>query len=215
MNMIRIGVVDDHKLFRKSFLRLLSQVEDVEVLFDCSNGIELFERLKTTEIDIVFLDIQMPIMDGYQIANLLEKDYPKIKILILTSFDDSYSIERMLKYNISGYLTKNISFSKLKNAIYAVKSDGLYYDNQIRDIVDQIEDQKTSQQVVLSDKEIEIIRLYAMQYTVKQIAEMLNLSTRTIEKYKETLMQKTDSKNFIGVILYALRWHYIEDSDFK
>ncbi|WP_010249823.1 response regulator transcription factor [Myroides injenensis] len=211
--MIRIAVVDDHKLFRKSFLRLLSQIEDVEVLFDCSNGIELFEKLKTTSVDIVFLDIQMPIMDGYQVASLLEKNHPEIKILVLTSFDDSYSIERMLKYNIAGYLTKNISFSKLKTAIYGAKSDGIYYDNQIQDIVDQIEDQKSSQYVIFSDKEIEIIKLYAMQYTVKQIAEMLNLSTRTIEKYKETLMQKTDSKNFIGVILFAMRWHYIEDSD--
>ncbi|WP_353102800.1 response regulator transcription factor [Myroides odoratus] len=211
--MIRIAVVDEHKLFRKSFLRLLSQIEDVEVLFDCSNGIELFEKLKTTSVDIVFLDIRMPIMDGYQVASLLEKNHPEIKILVLTSFDDSYSIERMLKYNIAGYLTKNISFSKLKTAIYRAQSDGIYYDNQIQDIVDQIEDQKSSQHVIFSDKEIEIIRLYAMQYTVKQIAEMLNLSTRTIEKYKETLMQKTDSKNFIGVILFAMRWHYIEDSD--
>lgn len=211
--MIRVCVVDDHKLFRKSLVRLLSQIEEVKVLFDCSNGIQLFEKLEAANVDIIFLDIQMPIIDGYQIAGMLERNYPDIKILVLSSFRDYYSIKRMLKYNIAGYLTKNIAFSKLKAAIFCIYKGGVFYDSRIRLIVDTIEEQKIDQDVILSDKEVEIIKLYARQQTINEIADLLHLSTRTIEKYKETLMQKTDSKNFIGVILFAIRWHYIEDSD--
>lgn len=213
--MIRVCVVDDHKLFRKSFVRLLSQIVEVKVLFDCSNGIQLFDKLEETNVDIIFLDIQMPIMDGYQVASMLGRNHPNIKILVLSSFRDYYSIKRMLKYNISGYLTKNIAFLKIKAAIFSVYKGGVYYDDRVKQIIDIIEEQKTSQEIVLSDKEIEIIRLYAMQYTINEIADLLHLSTRTIEKYKETLMQKTNSKNFIGVILFALRWHYIKDCDFN
>ncbi|MEK6510015.1 response regulator transcription factor [Myroides sp. C4067] len=213
--MIRIAIVDDHRLFRQNFSNVFSKIEDIEVLFDCSNGIELLEKLKRISVDIVFLDISMPIMDGYQVASLLEKNHPNVKVFILTSFCDGRSIKRMLKYNISGYLTKNISFSKLKEAIYCVYTNGVYYDIEIQDTVSKVKEQKDSEEVVFTTKEIELIKLYAMQFTLSEIADKLNLSPRTIEKMKENLMDRTGSSNFIGVILYALRWHYIEDIDEK
>lgn len=213
--MIRVAIVDDHRLFRQNFSNVFSKLEDIEVLFDCSNGIELLEKLKRISVDIVFLDISMPIMDGYQVASLLEKNHPNIKVLVLTSSYDDCSIQRMLKYNISGYLTKNISFSKLKEAIYCVYTNGVYYDREVEDTVSKVKEQKDSEEVVFTIKEIEIIKLYALQYTLSEIADKLNLSTRTVEKIKENLMRRTGSSNFIGVILYALRWHYIENIDEK
>lgn len=213
--MIRVAIVDDHRLFRQNFSNVFSKLEDIEVLFDCSNGIELLEKLKRISVDIVFLDISMPIMDGYQVASLLEKNHPNIKVLVLTSSYDDCSIKRMLKYNISGYLTKNISFSKLKEAIYCVYKNGVYYDKDVEDTVSKVKEQKDSEEVVFTSKEIEIIKLYALQYTLSEIADKLNLSTRTVEKIKENLMRRTGSSNFIGVILYALRWHYIENIDEK
>ncbi|KZE76165.1 two-component system response regulator [Myroides marinus] len=213
--MIRIGIVDELKLFRKGFSLLLSQLEEIEVVFQCSNGIELFKKLKVIDVDIIFLEIKMPIMDGFQIASLLNKNYPNIKVLVLSSYNDSYSIARMFKYNVSGFLTKNIAFSRLKIAIKYVYNNGIYYDNQISQIINQSAENKSITEIIISDKEVEIIKLYARQYTVNEIADKLNLSTRTIEKYKETLMQKTGSNNFIGVILFAMRWHYINDSDLQ
>ncbi|WP_158960425.1 response regulator transcription factor [Myroides fluvii] len=211
--MIRVGIVDSHTLFRTSFSLLLAELDEVEVVLQCSNGVTLLEALKSVQVDIVFLAIQLTSMDGYQVAGLVVKHHPWVKIVVLSRSFDVYSIKRMLHYNVAGYLTKNMAFSKLKRAILCVYKGGVYYDRRIRQVIERIEDLQTSPAIILSPREIEIIRLYAMQYNVKQIADLLHLSTRTIEKYKEKLMQKTGARNFIGVILFALRWHYIEDSE--
>lgn len=212
---IKVGIVDDHKLFRKSFSFLLSQIQDVEVVFQCANGIELFESLKTKKIDILFLDIQMPVMDGFHITHRINETHPELRVLILSSFNDSYSIQRMLKYNISGYLTKNIATGQLEKAIYGVFNGGLYYDSQIRELVKYLQGQEQVKDVIISDKEVEIIRLFAKQYNGREIAKMLNVSIRTIEKHKEILMQKTGASNFIGVIVFAMTRHYLTEEDFN
>jgi len=211
--MIRVGIVDDHKLFRTSFSLLLSQIEEVEVVFHCANGLTLLELLKSKSIDLLFLDLHMPIMDGYQVAGLLAKHHPLIKVLVLSSSSDFYSIKRILQYPISGYLTKNSSFLALKTAIFSVNQGNVYYDCSVQQLINQLEKHKPMKHLVLSAKEVEIIQLYALQYNIKQIADQLSLSARTIEKYKQILMKKTGAKNFIGVILFAMRWHYIEDQD--
>lgn len=210
---IKIGIVDDHKLFLKSFSFLLSQVEGIEVVFKCTNGIELFESLKIKKVDILFLDIQMPVMDGFQIAHRLNEKYPDLRVLILSSFNDSYSIERMLRYNISGYLTKNIEIAQLEKAIHSVFNGGVYYDKQIRELVKHVQTQQQTKDVTITDKEVEIIRLFANQYNGREIAKKLNVSIRTIEKHKEILMQKTGASNFIGVIIFAIIRHYITEDD--
>lgn len=212
---IKVAIIDDHKLFRTSFRLLLSQLESVEVIFEACNGIELFEALKKTCVDIVLLDIQMPVMDGFEIVPMLNEKYPELKILILSSFNDSYTIERMLKLNIVGYLTKNAGFSQIKKAIYNVFEDGVYYDNQIKEVVKHLQnkyDQK-EKDISLTTKEIEIVKLFAKQYNGREIAEKLHLSIRTIEKHKEIMMQKTGSTNFIGVVVFALLRHYITEDD--
>ncbi|MEK6511831.1 response regulator transcription factor [Myroides odoratimimus] len=210
---IRVGIIDDHKLFRMSFALLLSQFDDIEVVFDCSNGIELLEILKTTAIDLVFLDIQMPVMDGYQVVSKLNQSYPELCILILSSFYDLYSIERMLRYNISGYLTKDIDENQLQKAIYCVYDKGIYYDRQIRDTIALACNQRFYEDIIITDKELQIIKLFAKQYSGREIADILNCSLRTIEKQKEILMHKTNSVNFIGVIIFAMLYHYITEED--
>lgn len=210
---IRIALVDDHKLFRKSFALLLSQMPNIEVVFHCNNGIELFESLKTSAIDILFLDIQMPVMDGFQVTQRLNEKYPDLRILILTSFNDSYSIERILKYNISGYLTKNSTNKQIEKAIYTAFNAGVYYDSQIREIVKHLQSKHPNKEITISDREVEIIRLFVNQYSGREIAEKLNVSLRTIEKHKEILMQKTQANNFIGVINFAFIRRYLTEDD--
>ncbi|MCP1994348.1 response regulator transcription factor [Flavobacterium sp. HSC-61S13] len=212
---IKVGIIDDHKLFRKSFALLLSQLEGIEVVFQCSNAIELLELLKRTKIDVLFLDIQMPVMDGFEVAHKLNVKYPNLNILVLSSFNDSYSIERMLQYNISGYLTKNSTVSQLKKAIICVHNKGIYYDTQISEIITDLEGHKRRKDVKLTDIEVEIIKLFAKQHSGREIAKILSISMRTVEKHKEILMQKTQARNFIGVINFAILRHYLNDDDLK
>lgn len=214
----RVAILDDHKLFRKSFELLISQIQGVEVVFMASNGVDLIEALesKSLVIDLVFLDIQMPKMDGYQTAAILTKKFSEIKILILTSYNDVYSIIRMLDYNIAGYLTKNTEPKDIRNAILTVRESGVYFDKNITTSLKDLDldiNQK-SLLVHLSDRELELIKLFAKQYNGREIADKLAISFRTVEKHKEILMQKTQSYNFIGVIMYAFLRHYIDEYDF-
>lgn len=212
---IKIAIVDDHKLFRKSFELLLGQIGEVEVVCKCSNGIELLEALKTKTIDVVFLDIQMPELNGYQTAAILTKQYPKVKILVLTSFNDVYSLSRMLDFNIAGYLTKNTKLKDLKNAILTVKESGVYFSKEVAMTLKELESKVKYQFVNLSEREIELIKLFAKQYNGREVASRLGISFRTVEKHKEFLMQRTESFNFIGVIIYAFLTHYISERDFE
>ncbi|AJA67383.1 Response regulator containing a CheY-like receiver domain and an HTH DNA-binding domain [Myroides sp. A21] len=211
--MVRIGIVDDHTLFRESFELLVNQFENSKVVSQCSNGLELLKELEEKEIDLIFLDLQMPVMDGFQTASLVLARFPKIKIIVLTSFSDLYNIERMLQLNISGYLTKSIQPSLLEKAIRIVSEGGVFYDGNIKQIIHIFQQHVYKSEVVLTDKEIVIIKLFALQHSGKEIAEKLNLSLRTIEKYKENLIYKTSASNFIGVIIYAMQRHYISLSE--
>lgn len=211
---IKVGVVDDHKLFRTGFVLLLSQLNQVKVMFHCANAIELFEQLKIKKIDILFLDIQMPIMNGFDTTAKLNEIYPHLKILILSSFNDSYTIQRILKYKIAGYITKNASESQIRRAIYHVFEDGIYYDNQIKHIVNNIQASDYKKEANLTAKEVELIKLFVQQYSGREVAEKLHLSIRTVEKHKEIIMQKAGATNFIGAIVYAILRHYISEDDF-
>lgn len=207
--MINVAVVDDHKLFRKTFEILLNQIPNIHVVFQGCNGLELLQKLENTNIDLVFLDLQMPIMDGFQTATRLNRDYPKIKIIILSMLRDSFPIQRVLKSHICGYLTKNVNFKELKKALKVVINGGYYYQNDIRELVTALNTNTQNTEILLTEREIEVVRLYALQYSGKQIADQLAISLRTVEKHKENLMLKVQTKNFIGVIIFALSKHYL------
>ncbi|MHC5354572.1 response regulator transcription factor [Myroides sp. LJL115] len=211
----KIAIVDDHKLFRKSFELLISPMPGIEVVFNASNGADLIQALesKSIEIDLVFLDIQMPGMNGYDTVAILNEHFPKIKILILTSYNDIYSISRMLEYKIDGYLTKNTDPEDIMKAICIVRDSGVYFDEDILLILAELDSCKEPLFVFLSEREVEVIKLFAQQYGYNEVADELSISPRTVEKHKESLMEKTQSKNFIGVILYAYSTHYLDRSD--
>ena len=210
---IKVAIVDDHKLFRKSFELLLVQIPRVEVVCKCSNGLELLQALETLVIEVVFLDIQMPEMDGYQTSAILSKNYPKIKIIVLTSFSDPYSVSRMLQYPIVGYLTKNTTIKQLRRAILTVNESGVYFDKQLKEIAKDLTGILAQKKVVISERELEIIKLSAKQYNGKEVADKLDISFRTVEKHKENLMLRLETNNFIGVIMYAFLSHYINEND--
>lgn len=210
---IKVAIVDDHKLFRNSFELLLVQIPKVEVVCKCSNGLELLQVLETSVIEVIFLDIQMPEMDGYQTSAILSKNYPKIKIIVLTSFSDPYSVSRMLQYPIVGYLTKNTTIKQLRRAILTVNESGVYFDKQLKEIAKDLIGILVQKKVVISERELEIIKLSAKQYNGKEIADKLDISFRTVEKHKENLMLRLDTNNFIGVIMYAFLSHYINEND--
>ncbi|AJA70423.1 Response regulator containing a CheY-like receiver domain and an HTH DNA-binding domain [Myroides sp. A21] len=211
---IKVAIVDDHTVFRDGFELIISRISSVEVVLKSSNGLKLLQGLKTVEVDIVFLDIQMPKMDGYQTVAELNKIYPSLKVIILSSFYDHHSIARMLKFNISGYLSKKAKSKDIEKAILTVNKSLEYFGKRVRKTLIKLSFDIENTTCVFSQRELEIITLSARQLSSSEIADILHISCRTVEKHKEGLLEKTGSYNFTGVVLYAISMHYIKKQDF-
>lgn len=203
--MIQIAIADDHQLFRKSFILLLQCIPNIKVALEVSNGQELLDGLNKKQIDLVLLDLQMPFLNGFETAEHINTHYPKLPILILSVLNDLDSLQKILKFKISGYLSKNASIDDLQLAIELVTNGGYFFEKGIIKLIDIINQTKDNRSIIITERELEIIQLYACEYNSKQIAQQLSLSWRTIDKHKENLIDKTNSKSFVGVLIYALK----------
>ena len=207
--MIRIALTDDHAIFRESMSLLINTQIDMKVCIEAENGNDLITQLSHTEVDMVLLDLQMPGMDGLETCQYLNENYPDIKILILSHLSGIQNIMKVMALGANGYFTKNTRTAELFTAIRKVESRGFYFEDALTEVIKSILEKRNLysfefKDTEISSRELEIIKLYALEYTGKQIADLLNISLRTVESHKKNLMQKTNSKNFIGVITYTL-----------
>lgn len=212
--MLRIAITDDHALFRKSLSLLVGSFENMEVLLEASNGKDLLEKLKSVSVDILLLDIEMPEMDGFETSQKISELYPNIKVLILTLRNEEDVIRKLMSIGIHGYFTKNTDPSELRNAISRLNDGGFYFEKSLTAIIQNIlEDStiisKAQEVLIFTEREMEIVRLTLKEYSGTQIAYELNISPKTVEKHKRNLMEKIGSKNFIGVLVYALLHDFI------
>lgn len=204
--MLNIAIADDHQLFRKSLILLVNSFEQMEVVLEASNGEELLEKLKITKVDIVLLDLQMPRMDGFATIPEINKHYHQVKILVLTLLNDMVTIRKIMNLGVQGYFTKNTNPQELKKAILKLSNDGFHFEKKLASIIENIVtpfDKKPKTSINFTEREMEVLLLTTKEYSGTEIAHLLNISPRTVEKHKRNLMDKTDSKNFIGVIIYA------------
>ncbi len=206
---IRIALADDHILYREGFALALNSINNTSLVISVSNGQELLQQMNDQEIDVVFLDIYMPVMDGFTTAKQLNLHHPHSKIIILSSFTDIGHIKRMLACNISGYISKIATTAVIQKAIKLVFKKGYYYDKEVYHQIQSNLNTISQGNSYLTEREITIIKLFALQYSAKQIADILCSSIRTVEKQKELLLQKTNSFSFIGVLIYALKNGYL------
>ncbi|HEX8576203.1 MAG TPA: response regulator transcription factor [Flavobacterium sp.] len=218
--MLRIAITDDHTLFRKSLSLLVGSFENIQVVVEASNGKELLEKLKSTTVDILLLDLQMPEMNGFETSRKISEQYPDIKVLILTLRNEEEAIKKVMEQGVHGYFTKDTDPLELKNAILKLHDDGFYFEKSLTSVIQHILDNsstttKTREPHVFTEREMDIVRLTLKEYSGTQIAYKLCISPKTVEKHKRNLMEKTDSKNFIGVIMYALLNDFISLNEVK
>ncbi|RYD98172.1 MAG: response regulator transcription factor [Sphingobacteriales bacterium] len=219
--MLRIAITDDHTLFRKSLGLLINNFDGMQVILEAQNGAELLEGLKHTKVDILLLDLQMPVMDGFETSKILQTEYPAIKTLVLTQLNERDTISRVLKSGVQGFFTKNTDPIELKNAINKLNNNGFYFENSFASIIHgiakemEINSAVSENKPLFSAREHEILRLTLKEYSGSSIGEMLNISPKTVEKHKANLMEKTGAQNFIGVITYALQHEIISIDDLK
>lgn len=207
---VKIAVVDDHLLFRTGIVSLLKDYDNLDVLFQASNGLELLEAVKKNMPDVVLLDIQMPEMDGIRATVSLKELYPEIKIIILTMHNGDEFIFDLMSKGANGFIPKDRSLDVLVEAIYSVMEKGYYYNDQITNALlngnnEHLKVTEAENPSDLTDRECEIVRLICAQKSIKEIAEILEISPRTVDTHKNNIFMKTGAKNIIGVALYAVQ----------
>lgn len=209
--MTRIALVDDHVLLRNGLRTLLTDL-GYDVVLEAANGDEMRNLLPgVPHLDVALLDVNMPVMDGFQTAAWLRQHQPAVKVLTLSMYDDEQSIMRMLRAGARGYVLKDSEPEELKAAIDAVHSKGFYYSDMVTSrIVHNLQaahaaENKSQSPLDLNDKETQFIKLACTELTYKAIAERMNLSPRTIDGYRDALFEKLDVKSRVGLVLFAIK----------
>jgi two-component system, NarL family, invasion response regulator UvrY len=208
----KIALTDDHVLLRNGLAAHLRDI-DYEVVFEADNGIQLIDKLNKVGVpEIVLMDINMPEMDGYDATLWLRQNYPEVKVLALSMYDDEHSIIRMIRNGARGYLLKDSEPGELKAALHAVMVKGFYHSELVTgklihsiNHLHSANDSNTIQVLGLNERETEFLKLAATEMTYKEIAEVMHVSPRTVDGYRDNLFEKLNLKSRVGLVLFAIR----------
>lgn len=207
-----IAIVDDHTMFRRGLATLINLFEGYEILFDASNGSEFIKKLNPQQLpDIALLDIQMPQMDGYQTAEWITKNYPQIKILVLSTMDAETAIIKMIRFGAKGYVLKEAEPKELKQAFDEVLAEGYFYNDAItRKIMKSLSMLANDKNSVgmnerLNERELQFLQMACSEKSYHEIAAEMFLSERTIDGYRESLFRKCKVNTRVGLVLFAIK----------
>lgn len=216
MNPIKVAVVDDHILVAQALKTLISSFEDTYVVYAANNGQELVNYLEdNNEVPhVILLDVRMPVMNGKQTMQWLQKNHPDIKVIALTSEDDEDTIIRMLHYGCKGYLLKDIDPPQLKEAIVQVNQGLFVYTDIVNHNMREKATTSTIEPVLadqsFSVKEREFIKyICGTDLGYKEIAEKMNLSPKTIDNRRADLFNKLGVNSRVSAVLYAIKHELI------
>ncbi|MBL4753920.1 MAG: response regulator transcription factor [Flavobacteriales bacterium] len=205
-----VALVDDHALFRQGLRLVLNTYEDLEVIYEASNGKELIEQLVNGEPDVIFMDINMPEMDGLKTTKKLRQHFPQIKIIVLSMYNEKRFIIEMIKHGANGYLFKNSVPEELYAAIQHSIQDGFYFnDYMTKELFRGWANKNSSAKLLasskmLSSRDLEVLRLICKQFKSHEIAERLVLHPRAVDHYRHRLLSKLDVRNTAGLVIYAI-----------
>ncbi|WP_430408739.1 response regulator [Kordia sp.] len=206
-----VVIVDDHLLFAQSLLGLVNTFEEFEVLYHVKNGSELIKKLLESENvpDIILLDINMPVMNGFETMEWIKENRPSIQVLALSMDDHEETIIKMLRLGAKGYLLKDIHPEIFNKALHEVVSNGIYYSERVATtLLNSLHggnDKDVKNGKPLKDTELMFLKLACTEMTYKEIAQEMCLSPKTIDGYRESLFKHFKVKSRIGLVLYAIR----------
>ena len=203
---MKVIIVEDHAIFREGLKRIITELDDLELIGEAPNGAVFLEMLKKHTPDLVLMDIQMPVMDGIEATEKALIRNPSLKILVLSMFGEEEYVYSMVDKGIYGFILKTSDVSDFKKAIQKVSEGQQYYSEEIMQIlVKKVRGFDTVDKIVLSEKETEVLRLLCRGLSNNEIADKLFISVRTVEGYRNKLLQKTNSSNVINLVLFALK----------
>jgi len=211
MKIIKVAIADDEALFRKGMKLILDSHSNLEVILEAENGKDLLDQLSQIQDfpDVLLLDLKMPEMNGIEVAKVLQKDYPTIKTIVLSTHFSRAFIINMIELSAVAYLPKNSLPSEVVETIDAVFKNGFYYNSEVLAIIREniISKKKPKAQfsLDLTAREKEVLQLICEQYTATEIAERLFISPRTVDGHRNNLLLKLDCKNVAGLVVFALQ----------
>lgn len=212
--MLKILLIDDHKIVRDGVKLYLDNRNGYEVVAEASDGHDAFNRLMHVEADLVIVDINMKGLNGIETARRIRSEYPQLKILALTMHNDYQNIKNMMDAGASGYVLKSCGEDEMIKAIDTVMAGDVYYSQEVAQTVMNNMARKntaTTGDTPLTPREKEIYRLIMKEYGNSEIADELFISVRTVEVHKRNLLEKTGAKNTAGLVLYAVKHNLFPD----
>jgi DNA-binding NarL/FixJ family response regulator len=206
---IKVALADDHNLFRKGVEELIEDFDNMEVIYSVENGKELIKRLSAAAVlpDICLLDINMPEMNGFEAAKKIKETWPDMKILAVSVYDSEFNILGMLRAGAGGYILKDSQPDILRKAIESLCEHGFYHSELVTGkILHQLLSKpKELTSAELNENEIQFLKLCCSEMTYKEIADIMGISHRTIDGYRDQLFAKLNIKSRTGLVLYALK----------
>ncbi len=210
MPKIRILVADDHTIVRDGICALLALCGDIEVVGEATNGSEALKMVRELQPDVVIMDISMPIMDGLEATRRMRKEFPRTKVLVLTQYDDREYVFPIIEAGACGFISKVAASSELAIGIRSVYRGDSYLSPSVARLL--IEEYQHGDGQIgrdpyeqLTNRERDVLKLVVEGHTTREIADILVISTKTVEGHKTNLMAKLGVRNRIELVKYALR----------
>jgi two-component system invasion response regulator UvrY len=210
--MIRILIADDHAVVREGVKHILSDIPDIHIAGEASSGTEVLNKVNTRDYDLILLDIAMPGRDGLEILKDIKMQKPKLPVLILSMFPEEQYALRALKSGAAGYLTKDSIPNELVKAVRKIARGGKYISSSFSEklLFSLDSDTERPSHETLSDREFQVMRMIASGKTLREIADELALSEKTVCTYRSRILEKMGMRNNAELTHYAVKNHLID-----
>ncbi|HLF47116.1 MAG TPA: response regulator transcription factor [Chitinophagaceae bacterium] len=216
MGIIKVAIADDHKIFRKGVVLSLRPFTNIKFVLEAENGDELLKSVEEADPDVILMDLRMPGKDGIETTKLISKNYPKIKIVVLSMYEDERFVYHLMENGANGYLLKNAEPQEIRRAIMDVHEKGYYLNNFVNRILLKRSHARQkiipslSSEITLSEKEKDVLRFICMEFTAQEIAKKMDISARTVEAIKDRLMERFGCKNTAGLVFFAVKNNLVD-----
>jgi DNA-binding NarL/FixJ family response regulator len=216
MEVIKVAIADDHKIFRKGVILSLRPFTNIKFVLEAENGDQLLEGIPVNEPDVVLMDLRMPGKDGIETTRILSKQYPNIHVIVLSMYEDDRFVSHMMENGASGYLLKNAEPQEIRRAVMDVHEKGYYLNNFVNRILLKKSHAKQkaipslNNEITLTDRERDVLKFICMEFTAQEIAQKMDISPRTVEAIKDRLMERFGSKNTAGLVFFAVKNNLVD-----
>jgi DNA-binding NarL/FixJ family response regulator len=216
MQLIKVAIADDHKIFRKGVILSLRPFTNIKFVLEANNGEELLNNLAIADPDVILMDLRMPVKDGIETTKQISKDYPNLRVIVLSMYEDERFVSHLMENGAQGYLLKNAEPQESRKAIMDVFEKGYYLNNFVNRILLKKSHAKQkltpslTQEITLNERERDVLKYICMEFTAQEIAQKMDISNRTVEAIKDRLMERFGSKNTAGLVFFAVKNNLVD-----